>query len=94
MRGMSGDFLHYFLISLFQLLFALRIPVAPTRRHLFQPLQRVGITAHRQNQHRRHRGSCKQMLRRGLRWNGLGAGWREMEANEPFAGGAVAADFG
>ncbi len=67
--------------------------MAPASRQLFQLLQRVGIAAHRQNQ-RRHRGSCKQMLRRGLRWNGFGAGWREMEANEPFAGGAVAADFG
>ena len=39
-------------------------------------------------------GFRSQMLRRGLRWNGFGAGGGEMEADKPFAGSAVAADFG
>ncbi len=34
------------------------------------------------------------MLRRHLLWNGLGAGWRELEADEPITGDAVTAHFG
>src|SRR5256885_929936 len=43
---------------------------------------------------RSHRRFRRQFLRRCLFWKGLGPGWRELEADEPFAGGAVAADFG
>src|SRR6266403_686454 len=38
--------------------------------------------------------TLQQTLRRCLRWKGFGPGGREMEADEPVAGDAVAVDFG
>ncbi len=43
---------------------------------------------------RRSQEFSGQMLRGGLRWDGFGPGGREVEADKPFAGDAMASGFG